>query len=126
MQTVLASKSEGDAKVYDLRIRSQGLSEHQDLNESWRQDVQQIVKDTEEQWRTVLQAAEEAVNMAVTQAALERDCDAFKTLTESVQSWIRDQKQKLMSLGVHTPFEERLQTLQVSSQIRFVGEINLF
>lgn len=62
----------------------------------------------------MLQAAEEGLNKAGTEATTERDFDAFKTQSESLQSWIREQKQKLVSLSSNMPFEERLQVAQVS------------
>ncbi|XP_071368199.1 nesprin-2-like [Centroberyx affinis] len=111
-QAVLNSKAEGDSKLQELKGRCQSLCEHEDLKESRRREVQQTVRDTEEQWGTVLEAAEEALNKAETQAVLERDCDAFKTQNEGVQSWIRDQNQSLQSLGGHMQFEERAQTAQ--------------
>ena len=98
----------------NLRRQSQTLCEHKDLEESKKQEVQQSVKDTEEQWRRVLQTAEEAVNKAETQELLDKELDAFKTQNESVQSWIRDRDQNLQSLGGHMQVEEKLQIAQVS------------
>ncbi|KAF7647688.1 hypothetical protein LDENG_00168300, partial [Lucifuga dentata] len=122
VRAVLASTPEGDSKVKDLRTQSQNLSEHRDLDESRRGEVQQTVKDREDEWRKVLQAAEEALNKAETQAALERDCDVFKTQNESIQSWIRDQRQTLVSLGGQMPFEERSQAVQAFLTLKPDGE----
>ena len=72
------------------------------------------MRHTEEQWRTVLQVAEEALNKAETQGLLDKDLDAFKTQNESVQSWIRDRDQNLQSLGGHMQVEEKLRIAQVS------------
>lgn len=84
------------------------------LGESRRREVQDAVRHTEERWRKILQAAEEALNKAQTDATTERDLDDFKTQSESIQSWIREQKQKLLSHGSHMQLEERLQVAQVS------------
>lgn len=108
----------------DLRRQSQSLCERETLEESRKQDVLRAVKDAEEQWRAVLQAAEEALNKAEAQAALEEDVDAFRSQSEGVQSWIREQKQKLLSLGSHMPFEERLRAAQVSLQIRCIKRLH--
>lgn len=60
-----------------------------------------------------MRAAEEALNKAETEAATER---VFKTQSETIQSWIKEQRQKISAaLGSHMPFEERLQIAQVSS-----------
>eukprot|EP00064_Thunnus_orientalis_P017569 superscaffoldBa00003775_g17653 len=111
-QAILSSKPEGDSMVNNLRRQSQTLCEHKDLEESKKQEVHQSVKDTEEQWRRVLQAAEEALNNAETQELLDKDLDSFKTQNESVQSWIRDQDQNLQSLGGHVQIEKKLQIAQ--------------
>lgn len=66
-----------------------------------------------------MKTAKKALNKAETEATTERESVAFKSQSESIQSWIREQKQKLLSLGSHVPFEERLQTAQVSLEIRF-------
>lgn len=72
------------------------------------------VSSTEEQWCEVIQAAEAALKQAEEEAASVRDFEAFKAQTEGVQTWIREQRQKLLDLGSHAEFEERLQTAQVS------------
>lgn len=59
LQTILSSKPEGDCKVNNLRRQGQSLCDHQDADEGRRVHVQQTVRDTEEQWRTVLQAAKQ-------------------------------------------------------------------
>lgn len=97
-----------------LRRQSRSLCEKEDLDERRKQNVQQLVADTEKQWTTALQAAEEALREAETRAIVDKDLDAFRTQNESVQSWIRDQAQKLKSLGGHIQSEEKLQAAQVS------------
>lgn len=57
----------------------------------------------------MLRAAEEAETEACTEGQLVD----FKKQSESAQAWIREKKQKLLSLGVHIPFEERIQIAQV-------------
>lgn len=98
----------------NLRRQSESLCEQQDLEEGRKQKVQQSVRDTEEQWRTALQAAEQALNKAETQALLDKDLDTFRTQNDSVQSWIRDQEQQLQSLGGCMQVEEKLPIVQVS------------
>ena len=43
----------------NLRRRGQSLCDHQDADEGRKVQVQQAVKDTEEQWKAVLQAAKQ-------------------------------------------------------------------
>lgn len=67
----------------------------------------------------MLQAAEEALNKTTTEAATERDFDAFKTQSGNIQSWIKEQKQKLLSHGSPMQFEERSQVAQVRLRAGF-------
>lgn len=60
-QAILSSKAEGDSKVDDLRRQSESLCEQEDLEKSRKQEVQQSLRQTEEQWRTSLQTAEECL-----------------------------------------------------------------
>lgn len=53
------SKSNGEAQVMELKKRAKSLCDQKDLEKDKRQEVQQTVKDTEQQWKTVLRAAEE-------------------------------------------------------------------
>lgn len=97
-----------------LRQQSESLCEKEGLDESRKQSVQLLVRDTEKQWMTAVQAAQEALRKAETQAILEKNVEAFQTHNESVQSWIRDQDQNLKSIGGHAEAEEKLQAAQVS------------
>nr|XP_020467229.1 uncharacterized protein LOC109966618 [Monopterus albus] len=112
IQATLTSKPEGESKLQELKRRCQCMCDNLDLDESRRRDIQDTVRQTEEQWRKVLQAAEEALNKAETEATTERDLDAFKTQRESIQSWIKEQKEKLLALRSHVQFAERLQIAQ--------------
>lgn len=94
-----------------LRRQSGSLCEKEGLDESRKQSVQLLVRDTEKQWTTALQAAQEALRKA---EILEKDVEAFQTHNESVQSWIRDQDQNLKSICGHVQVEEKLQAAQVS------------
>lgn len=70
LQTILSSKPDGDCMVNNLRRRGQGLCDHPDADKGRQAHVQQTVRDTEEQWRTVLQAAkhvEDAAGAEITQ-----------------------------------------------------------
>ena len=98
----------------NLRRQSQSLCGQEELDESRKQQVLQSVREAEEQWTAALQTAEEALNKVEAQALFDKDMRAFKTQSENVQSWIRDQEQNLQSVGRHMPVEEKLQIAQVS------------
>lgn len=89
------------------------LREQEDLEDSRKQEVGLVLTDTEMEWRTVLQAAEDALSSAEAQVLLDKQFDAFQTQNESVESWIREQNKVLASLGDHMQVEEKLQVIQV-------------
>lgn len=84
------------------------------MEEGRKQEVQQSVRETEEQWRTALQTAEENLNKAEAQTLLDKELDAVKTQNENVQSWIKDQEQNVQPLGGCMQAEEKLQIAKVS------------
>ncbi|CAB1456440.1 unnamed protein product [Pleuronectes platessa] len=124
-QTILSSKPEGDSKMNNLRRQSQSLCEQEELDETRRQQVLQSVREAEEQWTAALHTAEEALNKVEAQALLDKDMRAFKTQSENVQSWIRDQEQNLQSVGGHMPVEEKLQIAQATLNSKPEGESKL-
>lgn len=89
--------------MLDLKTHGEGLCKH--LEGSKKPEVQQVIKDTEQQWGTVLQAAR--------QAELRSLSDDFDAQSKNTQSWIRDKQQQLQSVGSHTPPDERCHTAQV-------------
>lgn len=55
----MSSRSSGDAQVMNLKARAESLCKKDDLDGDKMVDVQQTVRDTEQQWRTVLEVAED-------------------------------------------------------------------
>lgn len=101
----MSSKPEGESKVLGLRRRGEGLREH--LEESRKAELEQLVKDAEQQWGAVLQVARKVELRALS--------DDFDAQSQNTQSWIRERQQELQSVGGHTPAEERSRTAQVCS-----------
>ncbi|XP_075344165.1 uncharacterized protein LOC142402517 [Odontesthes bonariensis] len=125
VQAILSSRPHGELKLQGLKQQFQILCDTQGLNESRRQEIHDAVKHAEEQWRKVLQSAEEALNQAENEAASERDFNDFKNQNEAIQSWVREQKQKLLDLSSHMEFEERLQIAQAVMTSEPEGESKL-
>lgn len=105
LQTFQTNKPDGESRVQELKRRGQTLFERKELEESRRQEVQQSLTGTEQQWRTVLQMAR--------QAELHTLSDNFDTQSKNTQSWIRDKQHQLQSVGIHTPPEHRSHTAEV-------------
>lgn len=78
-----------------------------------KREVQDAVRCSKEQWRKVLQAAEEALTEAVSEAATQRQMEAFTSHSDDIQSWIQQQRTRLSSSVGQAPVEERLQVAQV-------------
>lgn len=119
-KTVLSSKEEGDYKMDDLRRQSEHLCEQEALEKVQKQKIQQSVGGVEEQWRSLLQTAEEVLKEARTEADAQKQFDGFKSQIEKVQLWIKDQKKKLLSTGSHMQFEERVQIVRVRRNLRLM------
>lgn len=121
-QTILSCKPEGDSKLTELRRQSQSLSDHEDLEEDARREAQQTVKDSEEKWRTVLQAAEDTLKKAEVQYSLSRELQAFHTQAGSTKTWVKELQQQAEAKGSGTQgsraqIEDRLSTAQVRYNI---------
>lgn len=112
-KSVLNSKEEGDYKMDDLRRQSEHLCEQETLEKVRKQKIQQSVRAVEEQWRSLLQTAEEVLNEAQTEADAQKHFDGLKSQIEIVQLWIKDQKKKLLSTSSHMQFAERIQVVKV-------------
>lgn len=56
-QVILGSKASGDAQVTELKRRAKSLCDQKDLEKDKKLEAQKTVKDIEQQWKAVLQAA---------------------------------------------------------------------
>lgn len=109
----------------DLRRQGEHLCEQEILEAVQKQKIQQSVGVVEEQWRNLLQTAEEVLNKAQTEADAQQQVDSFKSQIEDVQMWIRDQKKTLMSTSSHMPFDERIRIVKVKSELMLLRGFQL-
>lgn len=121
-QNILSCKPEGDSKLTELKRQSQSLSDQEDLEENVRREAQRRVKDSEEQWTTVLQSAENTLKKAEVQYSLSRELEAFRTQAGSTKTWVKELQQQAESKGTGTQgtraqIEDRLNTAQVKHEI---------
>lgn len=93
-----------------LRRQSEHLCEQEDLEDGRKEEIQQSVRGTEELWSAALRIVEEVLNKAKVQTL----SDDLQAQTDSVQSWIREQEQKLQSLGGQVQVEEKTEIVRVS------------
>lgn len=100
-QAVVGSRAEGDSMVTGLRSGCDGLQ----LQDSVAAELQTLVQDAEQQWRTLLQTA--------AQEQLRTLSNDFEAQSENTQAWIREKQQQLQTVGAQTPPEERSLAAQV-------------
>lgn len=112
-QAIMSSKPEGDSKILEVRRRGQSLCS-QDLEEPQKQELQQKVRGTEEQWMSIMQTAKQALDQAERQCALEGQLRNFKALSQNTKTWLEDKQQSLISLDHQTDPERTINTAQVS------------
>ncbi|XP_028293927.1 nesprin-2 [Gouania willdenowi] len=122
---VLNCRFDAESKLRDLEQYCETLCENPGLDDIRRKEALGAVRSTEQQWRKVLQAAEEALDQAQREADGKKSIEDFKSQSETLQSWIREQKQKLLALGSHVPFEERMQGAQAVLASKPEGESRL-
>ncbi|CAG5866901.1 unnamed protein product [Menidia menidia] len=125
LQTILSSRPDGESKLQDLKQKFQILCNSEGLNDDRRQEIRDAVKHAEEQWSKVLHSAEEGLIHVEKEAASERDFDAFKNQNETIRSWIRQQRQRVLDLSSLMQFEERLQISQAVMASESEGDSKL-
>lgn len=85
LQNILSSKPEGDCLVNNLRRRGQSLCDHPGADEGRKVHAQKTVRDTEEQWRTVLLAAKHVE--AAAEAEVVQKMESRRLEVRSVGRW---------------------------------------
>lgn len=130
-QDILSCKPEGDSKLTELQRQSRHLSQLEDLEDHLKLEVQHKVKDLEDQWKTLLQTAEEALKKAEVQYSLSRELQAFRVHADSSKTWLQDLQGRAESvrggtLGSKAQTEERLLTAQVTRWDQFTLQLLQF
>lgn len=90
LQAILSSKPEGDCTVNNLRRRGQTLCDHQDADKGRKAHVQKTIRDTEEQWRTVLQAAKQVEAAAEVEMTMKTEQAKLKVRQLNVKESYQD------------------------------------
>ena len=96
------------------------MCEREDLKESSRKEVQQAVREAAEQWRSVLEKAEEVLHRAELQSSLSRELQAFSGQAESAGAWLKELRHQAAPLetqvtqGNQEQIESRLKAAQVT------------
>ncbi|KAG5260538.1 hypothetical protein AALO_G00307350, partial [Alosa alosa] len=125
-QSVLSLRSEGDSRLSSLRARVESVCAREGVEEERRCALRETLGGAEEQWRGVLQAAQELRSQAELQDSLSRELQQLSTQQESTLAWVRELQQGLDALarGTHgSPehLEERLNRAQAILNVKSEG-----
>lgn len=90
------------------------LCYHEELEETNRQELVQTLKNVDDEWRRVLDLAQQFKAQAVFQQSLFRELESLKEQEKNTRSWIEEQMQKLI-MHKDTSIQERRGMVQVSS-----------
>ncbi|KPP74990.1 Nesprin-2-like [Scleropages formosus] len=130
VQDLLSIVSGGDAKLQDLRRTGEKLLEQRGLEDSRRREVLQLMHDIEQEWKALVQSAEDLYSQAEAKSILAKDNHNFQNLADSTLFWIRDLQQQAQALergNGHSEalIEERLQKVQTLLGVRTDGDTRL-
>lgn len=103
-----------------LRRQCQSFLDREGLEEQERRDALEMLQDSEERWKTVLEAAENSLKRAEVRYSLFRELEAFCTHAGSTESWIDSLQKQADSMrggtqGTRAQIEERLNVAQVNT-----------
>lgn len=92
------------------------------MEDGLKEEAEQALKDSEEQWKRVLLSAEATLKKAEVQYLLSRELDAFRSQAGSTSAWIKELRQQAESKGSgiqgsRAQIGDRLSTAQVRHKI---------
>lgn len=87
-----------------------------------KQQIHHTVEELQEEWRRVLQSAEDNMKEAEVQYSLSRELEAFRDHAESTSSWVKELQRQAEAKGRGTQgsraqIEDRLSTAQVQPTV---------
>lgn len=115
----MSAKPDGDSRLSALRQQCQSLLDQEGLEEQERREAVEMLQASEEQWKTLLEAAENCLQRAEVQYSLSRELEAFCTHASSTESWIEGLQTRADVMrggteGSRAQIEERLNAAQVT------------
>lgn len=108
-------------KLENLKIKAQSFLDHE-YDEHKKQEIQQKVRDTEEQWIRLQKDAKEVMVLAERQRALDNQLQDFEATREKTRMWLEEKQQNLVFLSSQKDPEQIISTAQVSLDNKKFGE----
>lgn len=104
-----------------LKMDGKSLCAHEELEESVRQELSWAVRNTDDEWRRVLESAWQLKAQAEHQQVLLKELEALQDEEKNTLSWVNEQTRKLNFLDEDTPIQERQIKLQVGLNPEVMG-----
>lgn len=115
-KAVLNLSAEGDSKLEALKEEGDALCAHEILEDTRRQELVHNFRNIEDEWKRVLDMAQQLKHQAELQDTLSRELKDLQAQEESTQSWVREQLQMLHCLGKELQPQEKLIKVQVRAE----------
>uniref|UniRef100_A0A9J7YPI6 Nesprin-2-like n=1 Tax=Cyprinus carpio carpio TaxID=630221 RepID=A0A9J7YPI6_CYPCA len=125
VQAVIDLGDEADSRLASLQRQGQHLCSYKELENERRSHIHQTQSAVEEEWRKVLQLAQELKNQVKHEESLYRELQTFCDQGEDTQSWIRHLRETLDSLHVASSIQERLNGVEALLAHRSEGDYKL-
>jgi len=104
---------EADSRLASLQRQGKDVCSYKELDNERRSHIDQTQRAIEEEWRKVLQLAQELKNQVKREESLYRLIQTFCDQGEDTQSWIRRLRETMDSLRVTSSIQERLNGVEV-------------
>lgn len=115
-KSVLNLSAQGDSKLVALKEECDALCAHEILEDTRRQELIHTLRNIEDEWKRVLDMAQQLKHQAELQDTLSRELKDLQAQEESYQSWVREQLQMLHCLGKELQPQEKLIKIQVKAE----------
>ncbi|MCJ8731015.1 hypothetical protein PDJAM_G00191160 [Pangasius djambal] len=125
IQAVLDLRVEGDSKMAGLKMDGKSLCDREELEESTRQELIQTLRNIVDEWRRVLDSAQQIKAQAELQQTLLKELEALQDEEKNTRSWVDEQMRKLDFLDKDTPIQERHSKLQEVLSLKHEGDSKL-
>lgn len=103
-----------------LKMDGESLCAHEELDESARQELIRTLRNVDDEWRRVLDSAQQLKAQVVFQQTLLKELESLQDVKKNTRSWVDEQMRKLDLLDEETSIQERLRKLQVGLKLEVI------
>lgn len=108
-----------------LKMDGERLCAHVELEESVQQELIQALRNIADEWRRVLDLAQQLKAKAELQQTLLKELEALQDEKKNTRSWVDEQMQKLDFLDQGAPKQEKHKKLEVGSKPEIGGLLKM-